>query len=75
MGRNTPLRVLPSSVASRKTQGTAGQFDLELPLSADPAIRTPSRGADGEYTFVFPFPELMGSGGRVGATATGEVQP
>ena len=60
---NTPttLRVfgLPAapltSVVSRKTHGTAGTFDIALPLDGNPGVECRSGGTDGKYTLVFTF--------------------
>ena len=42
-------------VASRKTHGSAGTFDVALPLSGNPGIECRSGGADGNHTIVFTF--------------------
>jgi hypothetical protein len=45
----------PTSVVSRKTHGSAGTFDIDLPLSGDPGIECRSGGANGEHDVVFAF--------------------
>jgi BNR repeat-like domain/Dockerin type I domain len=47
--------IAPISVASRKTHGSAGVFDVDL-LNASPGIEPRSGGANGDYTIVFTFP-------------------
>jgi hypothetical protein len=49
----TPVQLL--SVVSRKTHGSAGTFDFDLPLSGNPGIECRSGGANGDYTLVFSF--------------------
>jgi hypothetical protein len=43
------------SVASRKTHGSAGTFDVDLPSSGRPGIECRSGGATNDYTIVFTF--------------------
>ncbi len=43
------------SAASRKTHGSAGDFDVPLPLTGTPGVE--SRGVDGTYKIVFTFPK------------------
>ena len=57
----TTLRVfgLPAvpltSVVSRKTHGSAGTFDIKLPLDGNPGIECRNGGPNGQYTLVFTF--------------------
>jgi hypothetical protein len=50
----TPALALASAV-SRKTHGTAGTFDVPLPLAGTPAVESRSGGAAGDHTIVFTF--------------------
>ena len=43
------------SAVSRKTHGSAGDFDVPLPLTGTPGVE--SRGVDGSYKIVFTFPK------------------
>jgi hypothetical protein len=54
-GAPTPPPLELSRVASRKMHGSAGAFDLELPLSGRPGIECRSGGENGEYTMIFGF--------------------
>jgi hypothetical protein len=47
--------LVPTSVVSRKTHGTAGTFDVDLPLTGTPGIECRSSGTSGDYTLVFVF--------------------
>jgi hypothetical protein len=42
-------------VASRKTHGSAGTFDVALPLTGNPGIECRSGGVNGDHTIVFTF--------------------
>lgn len=48
--------IVPLNAVSRKTHGTAGTFDVPLPLSGRPGIECRSGGAAGEYQMVVTFP-------------------
>jgi hypothetical protein len=50
-------------VVSRKIHGTAGIFDLNLPLTGNPGIECRSGGPAGDYTVVFDFPTSVTSCG------------
>ena len=56
----TPLTF--ASAVSRKTHGTAGTFDIPLPLSGAPGIENRSGGANNEHTLVFTFSNNVVSG-------------
>ena len=62
------------SVASRKSHGGAGDFDLNLPFSAPLAVECRSGGASGDYTMVFTFATDLSSVGSASVTAgTGTI--
>ena len=70
------LRML--SAASRKNQGAAGTFDVDLPLSGAPGLECRSGGGGGNHTVVFTFnnnvtngsASVTGGTGTVGGTPT-----
>jgi hypothetical protein len=70
---DTGLVPLPS-VVSRMTHGSAGTFDIDLPLSGSPGIECRSAGANGDYTMVFTFLNALTSVGNARVTSgTGSV--
>jgi hypothetical protein len=70
---NTGLVPLPT-VVSRKTHGSAGDFDINLPLTGSPGIECRSGGPNGNYMLVFTFPNTVTSVGSVSVTSgTGSV--
>jgi hypothetical protein len=58
-----------SGVVSEKTHGTAGTFDINLPLTGTRGVECRSGGANGDHTLVFTFPNPLTSVG--GASVTG----
>ncbi len=46
---------VPVSVVSRKTHGTAGSYDVNLPLTGRPGIECRTGGANGDHTVVVTF--------------------
>jgi hypothetical protein len=63
-----------SSAVSRKTHGSVGTFDIDLPLTGPQGIECRSGGANGDYTMVFTFanPLTSVSGASV-SSGTGTV--
>jgi hypothetical protein len=63
-----------NAVVSRKVHGSAGTFDVDLPLTGSPGIECRSGGANSDYTLVFTFanPLTSVSGANV-TTGTGSV--
>ncbi|MDQ6655361.1 MAG: dockerin type I domain-containing protein, partial [Verrucomicrobiota bacterium] len=55
------------SVVSRKTHGSAGTFDVNLPLSGAPGVEC--RNSGGNHTLVFTFKSNLASAGDVAVTA------
>ncbi len=45
----------PTRVVSRKVHGSAGTFDIDLPLSGTPGVECRSGGASGDYQIVLSF--------------------
>jgi hypothetical protein len=67
--------ILPIGAVSRKTHGSVGSFDIDLPLSGPEGIECRSGGANGNYTIVvtFPAPVTVTSatcGGQAATTST-----
>jgi hypothetical protein len=70
---DTGLVPLPS-VVSRMTHGSAGTFNVDLPLNGNPGIECRSGGANGDYTMVFTFLNALTSVGNASVTSgTGSV--
>jgi hypothetical protein len=70
---NTPTPVSLTGVASRKTHGGAGTFDIDLPLDGT-GVECRSGGAGGYYTLVFSFANTLTSvGGASLASGTGTI--
>ena len=53
------------------THGGAGNFDINLPLSGEPAVEC--RNGGGSYTFIFTFTNPMVSGNASVTSGTGSV--
>jgi hypothetical protein len=67
-----PLQLF--SVVSRKLHGSAGTFDVDLPLTGNPGIECRSGGANGDYTMIFTFTNPLTSvGGASVSSGTGSV--
>ena len=49
----------PLSVVSRKTHGTAGPFDIDLPLVGAPGVECRTGGTNNDYTLIFTFPNAL----------------
>jgi len=49
----------PTSIVSRKAHGTAGTFDINLPLTGTAGIECRSGGASGNHQVVFSFPNAV----------------
>jgi sugar lactone lactonase YvrE len=66
--------VMLQNVVSRKIHGSAGTFDVDLPLDGAPGIECRSGGASGDYTLVFSFANVLTSVGGANVTSgTGSV--
>ena len=59
------------SAVSRKTHGTAGTFDIDLPLTGAPGVECRSSG--GNHTLVFTFDNNMMSGNASVISGVGSV--
>jgi uncharacterized repeat protein (TIGR01451 family) len=77
--------IVPVRVVSRKTHGSAGSFDIDLPFNppspavgpgpaTTPGIECRSGGASGNYSMVFTFPNPLTSvGGATVSSGHGSV--
>jgi hypothetical protein len=52
-------RPVPTAVVSRKTHGTAGTFDINLPLTGTPGVECRRGGANSDHEVVFTFPSAV----------------
>jgi hypothetical protein len=52
----TPPAPVPNRIASRKSHGAAGTYDIELPLTGAIGVECRSGGPNMEYQIVFSFP-------------------
>jgi hypothetical protein len=57
------------NAVSRKTHGSAGTFDLDLPLTGGVAVESRSGGAKGNHTIVVTFGNTLASVGSVVVTS------
>ena len=60
-----------TSAVSRKTHGSAGDFDIDLPLTGEPGVECRSSG--GNHTFVVTFSNQTVSGNASVTSGTGTV--
>jgi hypothetical protein len=63
----------PTSVVSRKTHGTTGPFDIDLPLVGPPGIECRSGDGSGDYQMVLSFPTAVTFSGAALTAGTGNV--
>jgi len=62
-----------TAAASRKTHGTAGTFDIDLPLMGQPGVECRTGGVNGNHTLVFTFSNNVVSGNASVTSGTGNV--
>ena len=66
--------ITAAAVVSRKTHGSAGNFDIDLPTPGNPGIECRSGGANNDYTIVFNFATSLTSVAGASVTSgTGAV--
>ena len=71
---NVPIpTLLLTSAVSRKTHGSAGTFDIPLPLSGNPGVECRTGGATNDYTQVFTFTNNVVSGNASVTSGIGNV--
>ena len=68
---NTPQQLQFVSAVSRKTHGSTGTFDVNLPLSGTPGVECRSTG--GDHTLVFTFTNNVVSGTASIETGVGTI--
>jgi len=61
------------SVVSSKVHGTAGTFDINLPLTGSPGIECRSGGVTGDHTIVFSFVNPLVSVGSASMSGNGMI--
>ena len=64
---------IPLQVVSRMVHGSAGPFDLNLPLTGTPAVECRSGGASGNFQMVFTFANPLTSVGGATFSGTGSI--
>ena len=64
-----PPAVPVVNAISRKTHGSAGTFDIDLPLSGTPAVECRSGGVNGDHTVVFSLTNSVASVGSAAVTS------
>ena len=69
----TPSPLIPTSVVSRKTHGTAGTFDIDLPLVGTPGIECRTGGSNNDYQVVLTFPSAVTFTNAAVTSGTGTV--
>jgi hypothetical protein len=62
----------PASVVSRKTHGSAGTFDVALPLTGNAGVECRSGGPNGDHQLVFSFPTAVTLSGATVEPASGK---
>ena len=67
----TPAPLSLNSALSRKIHGSAGTFDIDLPLVGEPGIE--SRNTGGDHSFVFTFNNNVVSGSASVTSGIGSV--
>ncbi|MGZ9006266.1 MAG: hypothetical protein ACXW20_21040, partial [Burkholderiales bacterium] len=68
-----PMPLAPTAASSRKTHGSAGTFDVNLPLSGEPGVECRAAGAGGSHTMVIPFNNPVVSGNAAVTSGTGSL--
>ncbi|MBA2430648.1 MAG: S8 family serine peptidase, partial [Chthoniobacterales bacterium] len=63
----------PSLVDSRKTHGSAGTFDIPLPLAGNPGVECRVGAVQGEHQVVFTFPSAVTVEGAAVSSGQGTV--
>jgi uncharacterized delta-60 repeat protein len=67
----SPTALVLTAAASRKTHGSAGTFDISLPLAGEPAVEC--RSSAGAQTLVFTFTNNVVGGNATVTMGTGSV--
>jgi hypothetical protein len=64
---------IPTSVVSRKTHGTAGDFDIDLPLAGNPGIECRSGGTNNDYQMLVTFANAVTFNSAALTSGTGTI--
>jgi RHS repeat-associated protein len=67
------LRILPLTAVSRKIHGSAGTFNIALPLVGTPGIECRTGGANNAHQIVVTFPRTVTLSGASVTSGTGSV--
>jgi hypothetical protein len=62
-----------ATAVSRKTHSSAGNFDIDLPLSGSPGVECRTGGAGGDHTLVITFNNTVVSGNAIVTSGAGSV--
>jgi hypothetical protein len=65
--------IQPVSAVSRKTHGSAGPFDINLPLTGSPGIECRTGGANGNHTVIISFAQAVSVGSASVASSDGQA--
>jgi hypothetical protein len=71
--RYAPSPPIPTSAVSRKIHGTAGTFDIDLPLAGNPGIECRSGGTNNDYQMLMTFANAVSFNGAAVTSGTGTV--
>lgn len=63
----------PLTAASRKTHGTAGTFDVDLPLTGNAGLECRTGGASGDHQVILNFSSPITASGASVTTGVGDV--
>ena len=63
--------ILPVSAVSRKTHGSAGDFDVNLPVTGNAGIECRTGGANGNHTVIISFANTVSVGSASVASSDG----
>jgi len=66
---DTACPVVPVSVVSRKTHGSAGTFDVDLPLTGSLGVECRTGGANGDFQVVITFAKSVSVGGATASSS------
>jgi hypothetical protein len=64
---------VPTSAMSRKTHGSAGTFDVDLPLTGSPGIECRTGGENGNHQIVVTFPSAVTFDSAAVTSGTGTI--
>jgi hypothetical protein len=65
--------ILPVSAVSRKTHGSAGDFDVNLPVTGTSGVECRTGGPNGNHTVIISFANTVSVGGASVASSDGQA--